>query len=49
MGHADVTTTMRYLYYVKRPDELELVAEAFALAGSNSSWPPVPASNFQAE
>jgi integrase len=31
MGHADVTTTMRYLHYVERPDEVELVAEAFAL------------------
>lgn len=30
MGHADVTT-MRYLHYVERPDEVELVAEAFAL------------------
>jgi integrase len=31
MGHADVTTTMRYLHYVERPDEVELVAEAFAI------------------
>jgi integrase len=32
MGHADVATTMRYLHYVERPDEVELVAEAFALS-----------------
>ena len=32
MGHADVATTMRYLHYVERPDEAELVAEAFATA-----------------
>jgi integrase len=31
MGHADVSTTMRYLHYVERPDEVELVAEAFAV------------------
>jgi integrase len=31
MGHADVSTTMRYLHYVERPDEVELIAEAFAV------------------
>jgi hypothetical protein len=31
MGHADVSTTMRCLHYVERPDEVELVAEAFAV------------------
>jgi integrase len=31
MGHADVATTMKYLHYVERPDEAELVAAAFAL------------------
>ena len=31
MGHADVTTTMKYLHYVERPDEAALVAEAFAV------------------
>src|SRR5215218_6262877 len=31
MGHADVSTTMRYLHYVERPDEARLVAEAFEL------------------
>jgi integrase len=30
MGHADVATTMKYLHYVERPDEAELVAAAFA-------------------
>jgi integrase len=32
MGHADVATTMKYLHYVERPDEAELVAAAFAPA-----------------
>jgi len=31
MGHADVQTSMRYLYYVPRPDDARLVDEAFAL------------------
>jgi integrase len=31
MGHADVATTMKYLYYVERPGETRLVAEAFEL------------------
>ena len=31
MGHADVATTMKYLHYVERPDEAELVAAAFAV------------------
>jgi integrase len=31
MGHADVSTTMRYLHYVERPDEVALVADAFAI------------------
>jgi hypothetical protein len=31
MGHADVATTMKYLHYVERPDEAELVAAAFAI------------------
>jgi integrase len=31
MGHADVATTMKYLHYVERPDEAQLVAAAFAL------------------
>jgi hypothetical protein len=31
MGDADVSTTMRYLHYVERPDEVELIAEAFAV------------------
>ena len=31
MGHADVSTTMRYLHYVERPDEVALVADAFAV------------------
>lgn len=32
MGHADVSTTMRYLHYVERPDEVEIAAAAFATA-----------------
>jgi integrase len=31
MGHADIATTMKYLHYVERPDEAELVAAAFAV------------------
>ena len=31
MGHADIATTQKYLHYVERPDEAELVAAAFAL------------------
>src|SRR3954468_23856540 len=31
MGHADVATTMKYLHYVERPDEAQLVADAFAV------------------
>jgi hypothetical protein len=31
MGHADAATTMKYLHYVERPDEAELVAAAFAV------------------
>jgi integrase len=48
MGHADVATTMKYLHYVERPDEAELVASAFALESprpqrphpSNTADPP---------
>ncbi len=36
MGHADVTTTMKYLHYVERPDEAALVAEAFAAESMGS-------------
>ena len=32
MGHADVATTMKYLHYVERPEEAELVAAAFAVS-----------------
>src|SRR5215210_4365223 len=31
MGHADIQTTMKYLHYVPRHDDAELVAAAFAL------------------
>jgi hypothetical protein len=31
MGHANVATTQKYLHYVERPDEAELVAAAFAI------------------
>ena len=33
MGHADVQTTMKYLHYVPREKDAELVAEAFAIEG----------------
>jgi integrase len=41
MGHADVATTMKYLHYVERPDEAELVAAAFAVE-SPASRPRSP-------
>jgi integrase len=37
MGHADITTTMRYLHYAPRSKDAELVAEAFRVE------PPLPA------
>ena len=40
MGHADVATTMKYLHYVERPDEAELVAAAFALESPEPQRPP---------
>ena len=40
MGHADVATTMKYLHYVERPDEAELVAAAFAGRGPTASHRP---------
>jgi integrase len=30
MGHADIQTTMKYLHYVPRPEDAQLVAKAFA-------------------
>jgi integrase len=41
MGHADVATTQKYLHYVERPDEAELVAAAFAIE-SPASGPRRP-------
>jgi integrase len=32
MGHADIQTTMRYLHYVPRDDDAQLVAEAFGIS-----------------
>jgi integrase len=37
MGHASVSTTMRYLHYAPRPEDARLVAEAFAVTS-----PPLP-------
>ncbi len=37
MGHADIATTQRYLHYVERPDEVALVAEAFARRAARHS------------
>ena len=31
MGHASVSTTMRYLHYAPRPEDAQLVADAFAI------------------
>ena len=39
MGHADVQTTMRYLHFVPRPEDAQLVAEAFAV--TPAAPPPV--------
>jgi integrase len=36
MGHASVSTTMRYLHYAPRPEDARLVAEAFALDGGDA-------------
>ena len=41
MGHADVQTTMKYLHYVPREQDAQLVAEAFAVDGLDA----VPARN----
>jgi integrase len=38
MGHADITTTMRYLHYAPRSEDAALVAEAFRVEA-----PPPPA------
>jgi integrase len=37
MGHADIQTTMKYLHYESRPEDAQLVAEAFISATSESS------------
>jgi integrase len=29
MGHADIQTTRKYLHYAPRPDDAQLVADAF--------------------
>jgi integrase len=34
MGHADISTTMRYLHYVEHPGEAELISAAFAIEAS---------------
>ena len=34
MGHADISTTLRYSHYVPRHDDAALVAEAFAVSGA---------------
>jgi integrase len=39
MGHADVTTTMRYLHYRPRPQDAALVAEAFAVPAGDGTQP----------
>ncbi len=37
MGHADIQTTMKYLHYESRPQDAQLVAEAFASTVSEGS------------
>jgi integrase len=39
MGHADVATTMKYLHYVERPDEADVVAAAFAVESPGPQRP----------
>jgi integrase len=41
MGHADIQTTMRYLHYVPRADDAQLVAQAFDVVPTPKS--PTPA------
>ncbi len=41
MGHASVSTTMRYLHYVPRPEDARLVAEAFAIDSTGPLPTPV--------
>jgi integrase len=43
MGHADLTTTRRYLAFVDREDAAKRVSEAFRLEGPQRSERPVPA------
>jgi integrase len=37
MGHADIQTTMKYLHYESRPEDAQLVADAFASTISEGS------------
>ncbi len=39
MGHADIQTTMRYLHYSPRPEDAQLVAEAFTLSALATAQP----------
>jgi integrase len=39
MGHADVQTTTKFLHYVPRAEDAQLVAEAFRLATPAASEP----------
>lgn len=39
MGHADVQTTMRYLYFVPRAEDARLIAEAFRVEGAGVAPP----------
>lgn len=43
MGHADLTTTRRYLAFVDREDAAKRVSEAFRLEEPQGSWASVPA------
>jgi integrase len=44
MGHADVQTTMRYLHYVPRAEDAQLVARAFAVEPAEAESDPQSAS-----
>ncbi len=43
MGHASVSTTMRYLHYMPRPEDAQLVAEAFAVTPAPDAARLLPA------
>jgi integrase len=41
MGHSNIQTTMKYLHYAPRPEDAQLVAEAFRVPTPDSGESPV--------